>query len=56
MIVSPLAEFSLGNVHLRRWLEGHNFDSRGQVRGRPDPVAYERGNDLKMLSGPRVLP
>ena len=61
-MVIPLTELNLGTLHLGRWLEDRNFAPQGQVQGRlrlatcPDPVAYERGNDLKMLSGPRGLP
>ena len=44
---------------LSRWLEGHGFDSLGQLRGSmslgktPNPAAYERANYVKILQGPR---
>jgi hypothetical protein len=52
----------LGTVleDLRRWLEDHEYESLDQLRGsmslraRPDPAAFERANDMRILQTWRV--
>jgi dihydroorotate dehydrogenase (fumarate) len=42
---------------LSRWLEEHEYESLGQMRGSmnlaksPDPMAYQRGNYIHVLQG-----
>jgi len=61
-VVSALLQ--KGPAHLRqlrdelsRWLEGHEYESLGQMRGSmnlvksPDPTAYERANYIQVLQG-----